>query len=372
VIVETGKTGSISEFRQLINSVSRNSQVKSILVLACDGNDWAPEVIAAITRTVSKPIFGGIFPGIISGEETLLQGTIVAGFFEDADVQVVSDLSNPDKNYEAAIEDVSLSMEIKTVFVFVDAMSQRITAFVDSLFNVFGLDFNYIGGGAGSLSFKQNPCLLINDGLIGDSAILVKLGMESGIGVSHGWYDVEGPYKVTESFGTTIRTLDWKPALEVYQEIVARHSGLVVDRTNFFEIAKSYPFGINKLGAEKIVRDPVMTGENGTLVCVGEVPAESHVHILTGDERSLVDAARMALNRSENSYHGKTNNKTILFIDCISRALFLGKNISRELAAVYHETCPLIGALTIGEVANNGKDYLEFYNKTAVVGVLEG
>jgi len=47
-----------------------------------------------------------------------------------------------------------------------------------------------------------------------------------------------------------------------------------------------------------IVRDPIMVKENGALVCVGEVPVESYVDILTGDESSLVNAARKALTLS--------------------------------------------------------------------------
>ncbi|EQD46615.1 hypothetical protein B1A_14553 [mine drainage metagenome] len=54
-------------------------------------------------------------------------------------------------------------------------------------------------------------------------------------------------------------------------------------------------------------------------------------------------------------------------MDCISRALFLEQDFRQELAVI-HSPAPMLGALTIGEIANSGQDYLEFYNKTAVVG----
>ena len=61
----------------------------------------------------------------------------------------------------------------------------------------------------------------------------------------------------------------------------------------------------------------------------------------------------------------------VLFIDCISRVLYLEEAFAQELSAVHEPDVPLIGALTLGEIANTGEDYLEFYNKTAVIAVLE-
>ena len=59
----------------------------------------------------------------------------------------------------------------------------------------------------------------------------------------------------------------------------------------------------------------------------------------------------------------------VFFIDCISRVLFLKDRFPEEIHAVRHKGLPLFGACTIGEIANSGKDYLEFYNKTAVVAI---
>jgi len=56
-----------------------------------------------------------------------------------------------------------------------------------------------------------------------------------------------------------------------------------------------------------------------------------------------------------------------LVFDCISRALFLQDHFAQELAAVAQGQSPLFGALTIGEIANSGRSYLEFFNKTTVV-----
>jgi hypothetical protein len=61
---------------------------------------------------------------------------------------------------------------------------------------------------------------------------------------------------------------------------------------------------------------------------------------------------------------------SLLLMDCISRRLFLGAAFAKETAVMAPAATPSAGACTIGEIANSGTEYLEFYNKTAVVAAM--
>lgn len=370
--IEIERTGTVTGFTRLLDNILSYPNIQGIFILACDANNFSPENIDAVLREIPVPVFGGIFPEIIYGQEKLLKGTILAGLPVRPDIQIIPHLSSMEQDYDDVLEDVIPDIGFaKTIFVVVDGLSKRISALIDSLFNIFGLELNYIGGGAGSLSFQQKPCLFTNSGLLQDSALLALCDIRSGIGVQHGWKSISGPFKVTEAECNIIKTLDWEPAFDVYRKVVEQASGRMFGDKNFFDMAKGYPLGINKLGTEKIVRDPVTLGDHGELICVGEVPEECYVDILSGDADSLIEAVGNALRLSRDAFPGHVARRTTLFIDCISRALFLEEAFQQELQAAFEEETPLFGALTLGEIANSGKDYLEFYNKTAVIVTLE-
>jgi hypothetical protein len=292
----------------------------------------------------------------------------VAGLAVEPVVTTIEELSNPAKDYAADLDASLVEANHDTAFVLVDAFSTRISDFVQTLFTTYGLSFNFIGGGAGSLSMEQKPCLFANEGILEDSAVLVTLDVASSIGVKHGWQEVDGPFRVTAASGTTLETLDDEPAFDVYKRIVEADSNETVHEENFFEVAKSYPFGISRMDGEKIVRDPFEVGEDGSLSCFGDVPEGEFVHVLRGDLETLTDAASRAY---ENAMDGAiTDEDTIFFFDCISRVLYLEAAFERELAAIGGDDAPSIGVLTLGEIANSGDGHLEFYNKTAVVGAI--
>lgn len=374
MIIELDRTGTVDALRQLIERTASRSGVESLLILAADANGFTPEQVDPILTAVPIPLFGGIFPEIIHGREHIATGTLVIGLPYPTHVAIIPDLSDDQADYERLIdEQLSGHPRGNTMFVLVDGFAKRIAALIEGLFSVLGLELDYIGGGAGSLSSLTEgpkPCLLTHRGLVLDCAVLALCGIHSGVGVSHGWVEVSGPYQVTRSRGNVIDELDRAPALDVYRKVVEARTGRPLTAEGFFELAKGFPFGISKLGEEKIVRDPIALTADGSLVCVGEVPEGCFVHILEGDADTLVAAARKALELGTAAYRGPGEPRATLFIDCVSRSLALGDDFGRELDAVASPSIPLVGALTLGEIANSGKDYLEFYNKTSVVGVL--
>lgn len=360
-------TGTLPALAQTLGALAAQSEVRGLLVLCGDDNGFTPAMLDPVLQGLDKPVFGGIFPRLIFADRHYARGSIVVGLATTPDIRCIGSLSDPERDIDQAVAALAdLRNAAGSLLLFVDGFAQRIGDLIGSLFEHLGLGMNQIGGGAGSLSLTQKPCLISNAGLLQDAALVVQLAMASSIGTGHGWRIVSDSIKVTGARHNTILSLNYRPALEVYRETVAAHGGIEPGPENFFALAKAYPFGICKLGSEVVVRDPVSVGTDGSLTCVGEIANGSFIHVLHGDPADLIGAAASAAARAT---AGGRRGELRLFIDCISRVLFLGERFAEELAAVQGSE-PLIGVLAIGEICNNGRDYPEFLNKTAVLGLL--
>ncbi len=372
--IQVDAEGSAAGLESIIDSANPYADSGcGLMLLACDANGFVPENVDPLLRKAKLPVFGGTFPAVICGRRVLTKGTVAVILPVVSESRFIPGFSVEDTRFDELIESTVGNAPVgKTMLVFVDGLGRRVNAFIEGLFNVFGLDINYVGGGAGSVSMLGKPCLFTKDGMRHDGAVLAFLPCRSGVGVCHGWKELSGPYHVTEADCNVIRTLNWRPALDVYAEALSSRFIEPVREENFFSIAKAHPFGISRLGTEQIVRDPLRVGDNGSIVCAGEVPEGSFVHLLYGNERSLIEAASTALERARAALPTWKQSDLHLFMDCISRVLFLGDRFQDELDAVCNDDVPFVGACTIGEIANSGADFLQFYNKTSVLAVLEG
>ena len=360
-ILVTEQTG-LADLEQLCNK-ALSAGAQSLFLLACDANQCQADTFNDWLCALPVPVFGGIFPQLVHEHRTLERGFIVVGLDQRVRTIEIAGLSDPQSDFHAQLAtQLNPNEPPASVLFLLDGLASRIGELLDIVYDHLGSDTVYFGGGAGSLSFEPRPCLFSNQGLLADHAQLTFLPGRYLLGVEHGWEKLAGPFMVTDATHNVVRSLDFRPAFEVYREHVEPSSGQCFDAEDFFQIAKAYPFGLEKADGQILVRDPI-SRSNDALNCVGEVPANSMVYLLKGHPETLIAAAGLGARAI-----GAGREPAIL-ADCISRVLFLEQAFPRELAAIRSElgNRPVFGMLTLGEVANGGSTCLEFYNKTSVI-----
>jgi hypothetical protein len=334
-------------------------------------HDMETDILQLIASLNAQEVtfFGGIFPGLIYGAEKKMTGALVHKFPCLSPPIVFQNLSSKAYSY-SGFSSIPFTNSNAPVIALVDGLTSNISYFIDYLNDHLGEKALFIGGGAGSLTLKQSPALFSKEGFFEDAAIICPLDYQAVVGVRHGWQQLHGPVVATRTEGTIIHELNWQPAFEVYQEVVEKDSGQRLTREGFFDIAKSYPFGIYRENKEDIVRDPIAVGEAGELICVGEVPSHTVLNILKGNKEHLLNAANHAM--LDCGADQRPDAKQVFLVDCISRTLFLEDSFVKELEAVNKpleassKKVPLHGILSLGEISSPDRGILEFLNKTIV------
>lgn len=333
-----------------------------LLILCCDTEPQHLAFFDELLPNVSIPVFGGVFPSIIYQTHNYQQGILVVPVFATLTISVFSQLGlATGKSFKF---DQSLHQH-ESFIVLVDGLSRNIDYGLNQIFTEFGDKPLVFGGGAGSLSFEQRPCLFTNQGLIADAMLIVGLQHSFKLAVGHGWEVLEGPFLANQVDDNQILQLNFQPAFDVYSEVVEKHAGRSFTDDNFFELAKSFPFGIDRLDDDLLVRDP-LTCDEKSMVCVGKIPENTMLYILNADSTKLINAAANAVTSVST---GDPYQCGLLF-DCISRQLFLEEQFNEELEQISQQLDPqakLFGALVLGEIASSKYGAINFHNKTAVV-----
>lgn len=316
-------------------------------------------------KSYNGEICGGIVPFVVFNENYYNKGIIVCFLEENSDFLFVEDLNYLDTN-------PTFFENRKSFLVLLDGLSPNITSFLENVFEVVCENAQIIGGGAGKMTFENDPVIFTKDKIYKNAAIIIATPMKLHTKIASGWEYLDGPFLTTSSEKNILKTLNFNNAFDVYKSVIEKHSGMTFTDDNFFDIAKSYPFGIVKFNSQTIVRDPIYIDDNNHIVLVGDIFQNSTVNILKGEPSSLVKSTGLAVKELLKESDSCKNQDVIIF-DCISRSIFLGDNFPSELEEMksfMKEGSTLFGALTLGEICSDTDMYISFYNKSCIVGVL--
>ncbi len=344
-------------------------------VMLLFGEQDAPDIPALIgaLKKMGVTFFGGVFPGLVYGNQSTTTGCIVKKFqvlwkpFLTKDLTAARFSGFPTQEYPDYLGG-------GTAVVFLDGLSQNMGGFLDHVNNLLGEHCVFIGGGAGSISLEQRPCVFTNEGFYADAAVVCVVKNQVSLGVRHGWQHLAGPLVATKTKRNVILELNWEPALTVYSRIIEEDCGIKLDIGNFASMAKGYPLGMLREKEDDVVRDPLTIGDNDSIVCIAEVPTNTVLHVLKGKADALLQAAKMAVEDCGKEVGIPIQSDATLVVDCITRRHFLDDEFTQELNLVRDKLVidspekELFGILSLGEISSTGRGLLEVYNKTIVVG----
>ena len=328
----------------------------------------APDLteLSQVLRGVPAPACGAMFPAVIHDGVVSDRGAVVLALESSRPPRLLTGIGA--EGFELELS----GSGTEGALVLVDGLTPRPAHFLAELYRCRGVGTHFFGGGAGSASLRPMPVLFTPEGVFQDAALLVEFEGSCTLGVAHGFELVKGPLLTTRTDGCVVEEINWRPAFDVYAEVLSDYCGVTVTRQDFGSTAQAFPLGLARENGDPVLRDPIALTDDGGLVCVGEVPEHASFGIYRGEPGTLTAAAGRAVDAGV----GPGNAKIGFVADCISRSILLGDRFEEELEAIRSRFAvglpgaPVIGALTLGEVSSVGDRYLEFLNKTCVVAAL--
>ena len=336
-------------------------------VLLTEKNKDSVGLIQKTFSDLGIPFTGAVFPELLVNYSFKQTGLIIFLFPVMPSYKLITDLNKNQRNIASSLEEI-LSLESgskQTLFLVFDSMVKTISSILENIYEEFADELFYMGVNAGSEGFQPMECLFDNDTLVQDGVLAMTIPDYPGGVVEHGYRVPEKLRLATSTKGNRIMSISLRNAFEVYQEILKDQFNVTLTRDNFYQYSVHFPFGIIRANNEVIVRIPVQLEEDGTLFCVGEVPANETLTVLEASEASSLET----IESLKNGLSGERYPYYMLFY-CAGRRLHLGERASEELLNLKNALSgsQSYGALSLGEIGTSRKgDYPLFHNAALVL-----
>lgn len=322
-----------------------------------------PEALSACVPALQKacrergmPLLGAVFPSLFTGQ----------GFVTDQ-VLLLCLAPMPPWLFQPVLDDAGREAWHEAVrfmqathagepgaepllFMIFDGMLPDVGSLVDGLHLALEQPVRYSGVNAGSETFQPMACLFDAERQAGMGVISLLLPHPVEALTRHGYPVSRALMTATTGEGNRIDTIDHRPAFEVYQQLILEEYGVHLTRENFYDYAVHFPFGLVTM-IDVLVRIPVALGDDGSLICVGEIPPNSLMRLLrapAADQGAAVTelATFVAERRSASP------TRPWLHFYCAGRRMHLGDSALHELQALQLQSgqSALVGALTLGEI----------------------
>jgi hypothetical protein len=232
------------------------------------------------------------------------------------------------------------------------------------VYEMLGAGVALAGGAAGTALLADgataNTFHMYDDEVLTDAVVAAAITSDGPLGVAmrHGFREVGEPMVVTRSREGRIYTLDNRPALHAYLDRLGAPAEAYHDKKAFVAFSRLRPLCVLRRATEEVrfVTEHADLDE-GSLVCVGDVPEGGVVWPLESDAESTIEAVDSAWPAAVEALGGRPALGFLAF-DCGVRQDILsqtptGDRVAEEVSRMVRQAGnrPFIGFYTWGEIA---------------------
>lgn len=360
---------------QALRELSVAQPGAGLLALLPEGEKDKLPLLQSACRANGVALAGGIFPALIDGAAFITEGAWLLPFASMPPCFLIEDVnagkpSGVDKIVGAVqdgLQHCSADGQKPTLFLIFDGLVPNIASLLDGVYLALANRVEYAGVNAGSETFQPMPCLFDAQRLIGNGVLGLLLPGDAATVLEHGFVQPERAMAASSTEGNRIASIDWRPAFEVYQEVIKAEYGIDLTAANFYEHGVHFPFGILRANGEVIVRVPVAMADDGSLFCIGEVPENAMLVLLKSPAAGANTCLERLAARLDFGAAGPTRKLLVFY--CAGRRMHLGRDAATELARLRDEAgvSGMAGALSLGEIGSTTRGgYPMFHNATLV------
>ena len=270
-----------------------------------------------------------------------------------------------------ALESLDIgSARSPSMLVLMDAYAIDGEALVSALREHTPIGCRCFGGTAGD-DWSFDRTFVFHDGEVLSSAavfVLIESPSKMAMDVLHGFCPAPGARDmlITDIEGSVLRSLDDRPAADVYLEELDR-LGLIrpgedpVRALFRAEIGIATPFGEHLK-----IRAPLGIGPDRSITLAGSLPPWRSVRVVVATPNQLVNAAEQLADRVRRRVGAPLRGA--LVFDCAARMKLLETHFETETQAFAGSSrAPTLGIASYGEIAKFGGNVEGFHNTTAVM-----
>lgn len=326
------------------------------------GSSWfeQPLLLEGIRSVFpSIPLIGGSTAGEITPEGPKQRGCVVLALASEElalGVGVGNGINeNPRLAGHQAAQQAVRNLKARTrsgLIFFGDGLLTGYTDVLRGIQDVLGTSSLVTGGLTGDdLRFTQTYQYaddhVVSQGIAG---LLLGGSCAIGVGVQHGFQPISKPRRITRARANILFELDGRPASSFYEDYFGATILETVQDAGLTRRLIAYPLGIQlDSTGQFLLRNVRSFGDDGSLVCTGEVSEGSWVQLMIGNKELVIEAAATA---AQDAIRPLRAVHAVLIFDCVTRRQLLGQEAGVELARIQDvigPAIPLVGCYTYGE-----------------------